>query len=113
MPPSYNPWSLIIPPQLVEFFDILDVKEDDLAVCISLKEKLIPPDGHAESKEFYPECSIQDFPLRGRKVLLKINRRRWRDSSTGKEIKRPWNITADGATYTKEFADFLKEADRI
>lgn len=113
MPPPYNPWSLIIPPHLVECFDILDVKEDDQTVCILLKEKLIPPDKHAESKGFYPECAIQDFPLRGRKVLLKITRRRWRDSTTGKEIKRPCDLVSDGAAYTKEFADFLKETDRI
>ena len=111
--PPYSPWTLIIPSLLIEYFKIFNVAEDDQAVYISLKEKLIPPDKHAESKGFYPECTIQDFPLRGRKVLLKITRRRWRDSITGKEINRPWNLAADGTTYTKEFANFLKDMDRI
>jgi len=53
---------------------------------------------------------IQDFPLRGRAVYLRIRKRRWRHKDTGEIIKRDFSFMADGSKFTQELSDFLKEA---
>jgi hypothetical protein len=46
------------------------------------------PNGYSlleyESKGFLESKLIQDFPLRGRAVYLRIKKRRWRHKTTGK-----------------------------
>ena len=58
---------------------------------------------------FYEESTIKDFPLRDKKVVLHVRRRRWKDKE-GKSYSRQWELTAEGTRYSKEFANFLKEA---
>jgi transposase len=53
---------------------------------------------------------IQDFPLRGRAVYLRVKKRRWRHKDTGEIIKRDFSFMADGSKFTQELSDFLKEA---
>lgn len=65
-----------------------------------------------ESKGFYPEVIVQDYPIQGHKVFLHIKRRRWREKETKKEIMREWTLVQEGTKYTKDFASFLKEAFR-
>ena len=57
---------------------------------------------------FYEESLIKDFPLRDKKVVLHIRRRRWIDEA-GKSYSRRWDLVAEGTRYSKEFAIFLKE----
>ena len=64
------------------------------------------------SKGFYPQATIQDFPLRGFQVFLHIKRRRWQDVVSGEVKTRTWDLVADGTRITKEFAAFLKEVYR-
>jgi hypothetical protein len=61
-----------------------------------------------ESKGF-TESYIQDFPIRGKAVFLKIRRRRWRNKSNHSLIIRnDYSYIADGSGFTKELSDFLK-----
>lgn len=62
-----------------------------------------------EPKDFIKSKLIQDFPLRGRAVYLRIKRRRWRHKETGKVIKRDFAFIADGSKFTQELSDFLKD----
>jgi len=55
---------------------------------------------------------IQDFPLRGRPVFLRIKIRRWQHKKTRKIIKRDFSFIADGSKFTKELSDFLKDTGR-
>jgi transposase len=52
---------------------------------------------------------IKDFPLRDKKVVLHVRRRRWVDDA-GKSYSRCWDLVAEGTRYSKEFAFFLKGA---
>ena len=52
--------------------------------------------------------TIEDFPLRGKPVLLYIKRRRWTLLSSGRIVKRDWKLVAKGIRITSEFASFLK-----
>ena len=76
------------------------------------EEKNILPVGvdstQYESKGFYSKL-IQDFPIRGKAVFLKINRRVWRHKITKATITNNFTFIAEGSKFTKELADFLKE----
>ncbi|WP_322790483.1 ISAon1 family transposase N-terminal region protein [Tenacibaculum tangerinum] len=60
------------------------------------------------SHGFYKEIIVEDFPLRGKTVLLHIKQRRWLNKTTQKVIYRDWNLVAHGTRMTIEFAAFLK-----
>ena len=83
---------------------------------IEFEEKNILPSGYSpfeyESKGFMESKLIQDFPLRGRAVYLRIKKRRWRHKTTGKIIKRDFSFIADGSKFTQELSDFLKGASQ-
>ena len=68
-------------------------------------------DAHYESKGFMEAVNVKDFPIRDHKVILKIRRRRWIDTRTGKSFSLPisLDIVAKGTRYSKEFGAFLKE----
>ena len=58
---------------------------------------------------FTEEHCINDFPIRDRKVVLHVRRRRWKDKN-GKNVVLPHeSLTALGTSYSKEFADVLKK----
>jgi hypothetical protein len=94
-----------------------DVASKELFYEISLEENNVIPRhyaaGNYESKGFYTEVTIQDFPIRGKAVYLLIKRRRWRHKSNPKDIIRnDYSFIAEGSKLTKELADFLKETGR-
>jgi hypothetical protein len=59
------------------------------------------------------EITIQDFPIRGKAVYLKIKRRRWRlKTDSGKIIRNDFTYIAEGSGFTQELSDFLKSTGR-
>jgi hypothetical protein len=62
-----------------------------------------------ESKGFYDPITVQDFPIRGKKVFLNIRRRRWVLKDEDRYVSRNWKLVAQGSRMTQEFASFLKE----
>jgi hypothetical protein len=105
--------SYLLPEGISEYFDIIEHRSTDDNIHFYLEEKNILPEQHqselAHSKGFSPEITIEDFPLRGKSVLLHIKRRRWRLVDTGQIVKRDWNLIAKGTRITSEFASFLKD----
>lgn len=106
----------MLPKEMTEYFDLVEVKERNDVLTIILEEKNNPPEEHKEkpleSKGFLPSVKIQDFPIREWQVYLEVRRRVWRDKSTGKTYSKNWELTAKGTSYTKEFGLFLKEMVR-
>ncbi len=104
--------SYLLPEGILEYFDILKHKTTNDTTHFYLEEKNMLPKEYelelAHSKGFSPEITIEDFPLRGKSVLLHIKRRRWTLVSSGKIVKRDWNLIAQGTRITSEFASFLK-----
>ena len=112
----------LFPTELTNYFSIthfeilcsLETKEEYWVIEFEEKNEL--PDGYSsneyESKGFMESKLIQDFPLRGRAVYLRIRKRRWRHKSTGEIIKRDFSFMADGSKFTQDLSDFLKEAGR-
>ena len=103
----------ILPREIADNFDIVGTREAGNMLTIYLDEKHVVPEEHKdkplESKGFSPSVTIEDFPIRERKVLLEVRRRLWRDKDTGKIYSRDWELRAQGTSYTREFGAFLKE----
>jgi len=114
--------SHFLPEDLVSHFVVTDFKElGEISTCkmifeIHLEEKNQLPIGYPkteyESKGFSSGSTIQDFPIRGKAVYLKIRRRRWRHKQTRKEITNDYSFIAEGSKLTKELSDFLKGTGR-
>ena len=105
-------YSLLLPSGLLEYFDLIKVEEKPKEIKIYLEEKHnINSEGSDliyESKGFYPNILVNDFPIRGKQLLLDIRRRRWIDRQTGQYFDREFHIVAEGTRITQEFASFLK-----
>jgi hypothetical protein len=103
---------LLLPEVLVDYFKLTkhEIKQGELHFYFTeLNSK--PEDFKAlklSSKGFFPEATVQDFPIRGKNVYLHIIRRRWVDESSKKVITRDWQLVAKGTRITREFAAFLK-----
>jgi hypothetical protein len=112
--------SQLFPAELIRHFTIsnfemlgsVKLREDYWLVEFEEKNEL-PAEyspGEYESKGFLESNLIQDFPLRGKAVFLKVKKRRWRHKETGAIVKRDFSFIADGSKFTKELSDFLKGA---
>ena len=112
--------SFILPEGILDSFDYIKAveepitpKQDELfksRLHIYLDERdnrtnehlFLTPNGFTEATE------VADFPIRDRKVMLHIRRRRWKDESGHNVILNIYPITAEGTRYSLEFAAFLK-----
>lgn len=105
----------LLPEGILEYFDITQVQKDQKGLYIHLEEKNSLPKEFQDQKEalyhskgFFPQVTVQDFPIRGQKVLLLVKRRRWENQTTGDIVSRDWNLVQKGTRLTAEFAAFLK-----
>lgn len=106
--------TIVLPSQILDYFNIAGVEQTATEIYISLDEKMSPQlsqDPNYESKGFMESVNVTDFPIRDHKVILRIRRRRWTDSRTGKSFSIPidLDIVAKGTRYSKELGAFLKE----
>ena len=103
---------LLLPPEIFDYFDIVNLNIEEREVHVYLDEKTIKPEGFElvklVSKGFHQAAIIQDFPLRDKAMFLHVRRRRWLSESTGKIVERDWDSVAKGTRLTKGFATFLK-----
>ena len=113
--------SLVLPPDILNFFDVtgmdievVDPKPVDFytqVVHIYLDEK----DNRTEEfhdlrpNGFTEPTAIEDFPIRDRKLVLHVRRRRWLDKDNHTIIINPYQLVHEGTRYSEEFAAFLQE----
>lgn len=105
--------SVVLPTQILDYFTVVGLEQTETEIHISLDEqqdKALSDDIHFESKGFMDAVNVTDFPIRDHKVILKIRRRHWTDTRTGKSFSLPidLDIVAKGTRYSKEFVSFLK-----
>lgn len=113
---------IFLPAGILDLFEVVGVEENHTGqidatgteVCIihiylderDLRDDTwhdLKPNGFTESR------SVNDFPVRDRKVVLHIRRRRWLDSNGSNTIINYDGIVAECTSYSKEFADALKK----
>ncbi len=104
----------LLPDEIQLYFDFVFIEKGaNNRLLFHLDEKPIKPFEHSDkelvSKGFDEPIQIQDFPIRDKAVYFIVRGRKWIDKHTGKVYTTNWNLTANGTSYTKEFAAFLKE----
>jgi hypothetical protein len=104
---------LLLPSEVFDYFTITSVSDHKDEVELFLEEKDIihkPEKDHEYEKNgFYEEMTVQDYPIRGKRALLRIKRRRWIDRTTGRSFGNDYALVAKGTRHSVEFAAFLKE----
>lgn len=115
----------ILPDGVTNYFDLVDFSEEAAAkgdqlykteLHLYLDERDNRPEGFAGIKPngFTEEKKILDFPVRNRRTVLHVRRRRWL-TAEGKnaivELSDTAKIAYEGTAYSKELALFLKRAD--
>ena len=103
---------LILPGEIFEFFDVIKVDAYEKEVHLFVDEKNVLPygfnKGEYQSKGFYPEAIIQDYPLRDKAVFIHARRRKWQNVLTSEILSNNFNLTEKGTRYSPGFASFLK-----
>ncbi len=111
-----NPYRVLaeclLPDEVVNNFDLIDVKVEANSIDVYLDEKKIVPEGYEESElvpnGFTESTTMRDFPLRGKKMTFHIRRRRWLKMPERSNVVKDWQLVAEGTRHSKEFAAFLK-----
>jgi len=103
----------VLPKEIIESFNLVKLEEKEKTLHLFLDECNVVPDEYKDlslsPNGFYEASTLKDFPLRKKKVILHVRRRRWVDVA-GKSYSRRWDLVAEGTCYSKEFASFLKGA---
>ena len=103
---------MLLPEDLSESFDIVDVKKVSNTITITLEEQdriKYPEAGHEYEKNgFYEAKRVEDYPIRSSKVVLMVKRRRWIDRTTGKSVGNTYDTVAHGTRMSKELALFFQ-----
>lgn len=81
---------------MLDYFDI-----------VWAEEKTLRPNGFTE------ETVIDDFPVRNRKFILHVRRRRWLDDDGHSIVLNVYQLTANGTRLSEDFASFLKRSSSI
>ena len=101
---------LFLPAGLLDYFDLVNHVSQETCFILFLEEKpsILQEYSHLHlhSKGFFPE--VEDFPIRGKAVYLRVRRRRWEDPETGQTYSRDWDLVTSGTRITAEFVSFLK-----
>lgn len=113
--------SYILPDGVLEYFDVVDFAEepapgDNLyrkTLHLYLDERDNRPSVMSETRPngFTEERCILDFPIRDRRTILHVRRRRWTTAEGHNYIVPLESIAHDKTQYSKELALFLKVAD--
>ena len=102
----------LLPDFIVSYYELLKVAPVKNVLHIYLQEKNYEESDLSGrellSKGFLPEITIQDFPIRDKRVFLHIKRRRWLNTTTGKVEQLNWDQVAQGTRMTQEFAIFYR-----
>lgn len=115
----------ILPEGVTNYFDLVYFSEEPARkvdqlykteLHLYLDERDNRPEGFAGIKPngFTEEKQILDFPVRNRRTVLHVRRRRWL-TAEGKSVIVPLadaaKIAYEGTSYSKELALFLNRAD--
>lgn len=103
---------VFLPGFVLVHFDVVELKDESNEIHINLDEKKVIPIGLSNrgviSYGFTAATTIQDFPVRGKRVYLHIRRRKWLDKRDNTIHTTCFDITHPGTRLTEELVAFLK-----
>jgi hypothetical protein len=114
---DYTLFELIFPKNIFDWFDLTDGTTDEKTTRITFVEKDNPPftpetqDKKIIQKKFH-DITINDFPLRGKRVILIFRRRYWKIEGQKEYLKRDIKLSFPGTQLEERFAVFLKGESR-
>ena len=117
--------SFFLPEGMTEWFDVVRVSEEpntgkaqaDVLYSSVLNIYLEERDNRQgeqlglKPNGFTEPTVIKDYPIRNRKVLLHVRRRRYTDADGRNIILNQYPLTADGTKVSVEFGLFFKDSD--
>lgn len=110
-------FELIFPKGIFDWFDLTEGKTVGKITRITFVEKDNPPmtpetQGKKIIARKFHDITINDFPLRGKEVLLTFRRRYWKIEGLKEYLKRDIKLSFPGTQLEEEFAIFLKGKSR-
>lgn len=113
---------VVLPEKILDVFEVISIEEENTEVIDETGTEVHVIHIHLDERDlrdiiwhdlrpngFTEERRINDFPLRDKKVVLHIRRRRWLDAEGHNRILPQESLVAEGTSYSKEFADVLKK----
>jgi hypothetical protein len=113
---------ILLPEGILELFEVTQVSEEYTGILaetgtevriihIYLDERDLRGETwhDLQANGFTESRSINDFPIRDRKAVLHVRRRRWLNPDGTSIILNHESLTAEGTSYSKEFAVVLKK----
>ena len=113
---------VVLPEKILDIFEVTSIEEENTGVKDETGTEVHVIHTYLEERDmrdtvwhdlrpngFTEERKINDFPLRDKKVVLHVRRRRWLDDEGRSIILEQDRLVADGTSYSKEFADALKK----
>lgn len=115
--------SFFLPDGMTDWFEVVSMKEEpntgtetaDILYSSVLNIYLDERDNREgeqlglKPNGFTEPTVIKDYPIRNRKVLLHVRRRRYKDSDDRNIILNRYPLTADGTKVSVEFGLFFKD----
>ena len=110
--------SIFLPEDIFDYFDIKSVRTIDSIITVRLEENAWTPEIPKEHRgkkivsKGFKDFLVDDFPVRGKRVKLHLRRRVWKIEGVKELLKRDIPIVFPNTKLDKDFALFLKDADR-
>jgi len=108
---------VLVPREILEDFNVVDVKElsNEWIIVLEEKEDRIP--FCLQGKDvvldgFYDSIDLISGVMMEQIIYLHIKRRRWKERGQTKHEHNQYDYQVEGMRTTKRFAAFLKEIDR-
>ena len=108
---------ILVPLEILEDFNIVEVQELNNEWIIELEEKAERVPVNLQDKEvvldgFYDSIDLISGVMMEQVIYLRIRRRRWKERGSKKHEHNQYDHQFAGMKTTKRFAAFLKEVDR-
>ena len=107
--------SLLIPTIILESFEVQNIDNSESLLVIELLEKQecisnFDSDLVLVSNGYMNPIELQHFPMNGKKCILKLIRRRWKEKNNpSSSYHNSYFFAQKGTKVTPDFGDFLKE----
>jgi hypothetical protein len=107
-------YSLLVPQEILNSFEITSIAEKDEDLFIYLLEKdSCLPDKELDLVQngYMNPVELNSFPIVGKRCFLRLTRRKWklRGSDGSSSYTNTYDFTLEGTKATKLFGSFLKE----
>jgi hypothetical protein len=107
-------YSLLVPHEILNSFDIttIEEKQEDLFIYLLEKDSCLPDkELDLVQNGYMNPVELNSFPIVGKRCFLRLTRRKWklRGSDGSSSITNTYDFALEGTKATKLFGSFLKE----